>query len=93
MVWMLRCVVEVLRRLAASFHLCLLPPQLKAKRDAKYSLEEEAKVVAWIEELTGEKKEGAFAEWLKVSLAWCGASSAHFTSGWCRRMVSCSARR
>lgn len=41
--------------------------QLKAKRDAKYSVEEEQKVVAWMEELTGlSKGDKAFGEWLKV---------------------------
>ena len=41
--------------------------QLKAKRDAKYSVEEEQKVVAWMEELTGlSKGDKSFAEWLKV---------------------------
>ncbi len=50
--------------------------QLKAKRDAKYSVEEEQKVVAWIEELTGlSKGDKGFAEWLKVRNA-CSQASA-----------------
>jgi hypothetical protein len=52
-----------------------LDADLKAKQEAKYDVGLEQEVTKWIEDITGEKKEGTFADWLKDGKVLCALAN------------------
>jgi len=97
MVWMPRyarlvaCTATHVAQLPHTIETYLARFQLKAKRDAKYSVAEEEKVVAWMEELTGlSKGDKTFAEWLKVRRCALGLRSVAGIFPRCRTALCCA---